>query len=69
MEMLNTILHIQLHSKRVIIFLKLMSYEIIACFIEEKEQNKLDCHDPKILEQKSNGLLFNFNIKIMVNLK
>ncbi len=77
--------HIQLRSKRVIIFFKLnfyfsrkydgissdklMSYEMIARFIEEKEQNKLDRRDPKILEQKRNGLLPNSDIKTMVNLK
>jgi hypothetical protein len=46
-----------------------MSYEMIARFIEEKEQNKLDRRDPKILEQKRNGLLPNSDIKTMVNLK
>jgi hypothetical protein len=40
---------------------------MIARFIEEKEQNKLDRRDPKILEQKRNGLLPNSDIKTMVN--
>ena len=47
---------------------QLMSYSMIACFIEEKEQNKLDRRDPKILEQKRDGLLPNSDIKTMVKL-